>query len=66
MNIGNTKAAQPIKSAMIFIAIIVIAFCAFAGLAHPDLVKTLLFLSWVAMAGMATASILYSVGRLLF
>ena len=45
MNIGGTKAAQPIESAMIFIAIIVIAFCAFVGLAHPDLVKTLLFLS---------------------
>ncbi len=50
---------------MIFVAIIIAAFCAFVGLAHPDLVKTTLFLMWVAMAAMAIGSIIHSLAPLL-
>ena len=51
---------------MFFVAVLIIAFCLFIGLAHPELVKTLLFLSWVAMALMAIGAILYSLLGALF
>ena len=50
---------------MAALAILWIIFCIGIGVAHPELVKTMLFLSWVVMAIMAIGSILYSVFRLL-
>ena len=50
---------------MFIVAILWIIFCIGVGLTHPELLKTLLFMLWIAMAVMAIVSILYSVGRLL-
>lgn len=47
-------------------AILWIIICIGIGVAHPELMKLILFLAWVAMAVMAIGSTIYSVCLLLF